>query len=340
MNQEILAKFYEIKKEIESTENPYRSGTYQSFSSFYVTNFYFKTNDVIDKIFLNDFELYCIDAISGDKVVYPTQDYTLLSIKNKIVIAFHNYRNFTPKTYLYVEYKNEKELIQTRMFEDVQRFFHMGRDHSWGSFVFMGSRVVKSSDINNTRVRCDLNDYGPIYWNSLGETNENGNHDEFSETVDITRLQDFSVILSVPSKGHIVYLRLKPINGSLLSDDYNNKSIVPSVTRTLFESIKLIDEWSNVTHEPFNNTQGIAIKAKGFIEDLNIPEDVVGITRSTQADMQVYRYLSGEEDARQRPPIDEIALMPESVYSWFKQQYCYRDFDSLLLYHPLFESNG
>lgn len=336
MNKEIINKFSEIESDIRITANPYSENSYLEPDKLFMTDFEYNTVNIIDKIEISDFQMYCIDAVTDEKIVYPSEDYTLLSVKNKILIVFHNYRKFTPKTYLYAEYNGVKSLIQVSLFEDMQRFFHMGKDHSWGSFAFFGSRIVEKSDNNTSITRCDINDYGPIFWNDAGETNTGGDHVEFSQTVDITRLQDFSIVMSVPAGGHIVYLRLKPINGVLLADDYNNNAIVPAVTRTLFESIKLINEWAAVADEPFNNSQEISLKAKMFIAALNIPINIIEEINSVQTDMQVYRYLSGSENARQRPSLEEVALMPQSVYDWFKQQFCYRSFSNLVLYHPLF----
>lgn len=336
MNQEIINKFVEIDSDIRLTVNPYSEDLYLQPDKFFMTDFDYPTLNIIDKIELTDFEMYCIDAVTEEKVIYPSQDYTLLSVKDKILVVFHNYHKFTAKTYLYAEYNDVKSIIQASLYEDVQRFFHMGKDHTWGSFVFMGSRVVEASDNNPSRLRCDINDYGPIFWNSQGETNTDGNHDEFSQTVDITRLQDFAIVMSVPSAGHIVYLRLKPINGELLAEDYNNNAVVPAVARTLFEIIKLIDEWAMVNQSPWNNSQAISAKAKEFINGLDIPQEVIDSVRSLQTDMQVYRYLAGNENARNRPPLDEIAPMPDVVYSWFKEQFCYRSFENLVLYHPTF----
>ena len=336
MNQEIIDSFAEVESKMRLTVSPYLENLYLQPDKFFMTNFDYPTSNLIDKIELPNFEIYCIDAVTEEKVIYPSQDYTLLSVKNKILIVFHNYHKFTAKTYLYAEYNDIKSIIQASLYEDVQRFFHMGKDHTWGSFVFMGSRVVGASDNNPSKLRCDINDYGPIFWDNRGETNTNGNHDEFSQTVDITRLQDYAIFMSVPSAGHIVYLRLKPINGELLADDYNNNAIVPAVARTLFEIIKLIDEWAAVNQSPWNNSQAISVKAKEFIDGLNIPQEVMESIRSQQTDMQVYRYLSGDENARNRPPLEEIALMPDVVYSWFKEQFCYRSFESLVLYHPAF----
>ena len=279
MNQEIINKFVEIDSDIRLTVNPYSENLYLQPDKFFMTDFDYPTLNVIDKIELTDFEMYCIDALTEEKIMYLSQDYTLLSVKDKILIVFHNYRTFTAKTYLYAEYNGLKSLIQVSLFEDIQKF---------------------------------------------------------SQTVDITRLQDFAIIMSVPSAGHIVYLRLKPINGVKIDDDYNNDSIVPAVTRTMFEIMKLIYEWAAVSGEPFNNIQDISTKAKGFIDGLGIPEPIKESINSLQTDMQVYRYLAGSENARQRPPLDEIALMPQSVYDWFKQQFCYRSFDNLVLYHPVF----
>jgi hypothetical protein len=344
MNTEILNKFSQIRLEIETNPNPYvdleklqvSDSANVKLDKFYMTNFSHQTIDTIEKIELSNFEMYCIDAISGDKIIYPTQDYTLFSVKDRILIAFHNYKTFTPKTYIYAEMDGGRQLIQIPLFEEVQRFFHMGKDHSWGSFCFFNSRIVEPADINPLRERCDINDYGPIFWNDSGETNEGATHNSFAESVDISRLQEFYVIMSVPGIGNIVYLRLNPINGTLLSDNYNNDAVLPAVTRTMFELIKLIDEWASVSEEPWNNTQTISKKAKDFIQALNMPDNIKSEIELLQTDMQIYRYLSGNANARQRPPIEEVALMPESVYNWFKEQFCYRRFENMILYHPSF----
>ena len=335
MNQEIINKFVEIDSDIRLTVNPYSEDLYLQPDKFFMTDFDYPTLNVIDKIELTDFEMYCIDALTEEKVVYPSQDYSLLSVKDKILVVFHNYRTFTAKTYLYAEYNGLKSLIQVSVFEDMRRFFHSGKDHSWGSFVFMNSKIINKFDFPENSLRCDINDYGPKYWDDEGNETSDGN-DSLGKKVDISQMEEFSRLMSVPKQGHIVYVRLKPIDGVLLSDNYNNEAIVPAVTRTIFELMKLVYEWASVSEEPFNNIQDISTKAKGFIDGLGIPEPIKESINSLQTDMQVYRYLAGSENARQRPPLEDIALMPQSVYDWFKQQFCYRSFDNLVLYHPVF----
>jgi hypothetical protein len=342
MNQDILDKFSKIRLEIESQLSPYSHLNEPQIKNnleiykFFATNFDYLTVDIVDKIEVQNFELYCIDAITEEKIVYPAQDYTLLSIKNKIVVAFHDSRKFTPKTYLYAEYNGAKSLIQVSLFEDMQRFFHTGKDHTWGGFAFTGSRIVQKSDIVATKERCDLNDYGPIYWDNAGNMSTNPQNNSFSQTLSIVNLADFSIVASVPGAGHILYLRFKPINGKFVAAEGADEAVVPAGARTLFEIIKLIDEWASVSESPWNNTQDISVKAKGFMNGLSIPQGVTDSIRLEQTDMQVYRYLAGSENARQRPPLDEVALMPQSVYDWFKQQFCYRSFENLMLYHPIF----
>jgi hypothetical protein len=336
MNQEILNKFAQIESDIRLTINPYSEGLHLQPDKFFMTNFYYPTLNIVDKIKVDDFEMYCIDAVTEEKIIYPSQDYTLLSVKDKILVVFHNYRKFTARTYLYAEYNGAKSLIQVSLFEDMQRFFHMGKDHTWGGFAFTGSRIVQKSDIVATKERCDLNDYGPIYWDNTGNMSTNPQNNSFSQTLSIVNLADFSIVASVPGAGHILYLRFKPINGKFVAAEGANEAVVPAGARTLFEIIKLIDEWASVSQSPWNNTQDISVKAKDFMDGLSMSQNVIDLIRSEQTDMQVYRYLAGSENARQRPPLEEVALMPQSVYDWFKQQFCYRSFENLILYHPIF----
>ena len=336
MSQETLERFQEIDTEIRSTPSPYSEDRFLVPEKFYLTNFEYATSGLVDKIETEDLELYCIDASTGEKVVYLSQDYALFSVKNRILIVFYNYRTLTPKTYIYAEYKNVKQIIQVSIYEDVQKFFHMGKDHTWGGFAFTGSRVVEKSDIIISNKRCDIDDYGPIYWDNTGGISTNPLNDSFSQTLSIVNIADFAIIASVPNAGHILYLRFKPVNGQMVAAEAVDQAVVPAAARTLFEIIKLIDEWAVVSESPWDNTQAISIKAKEFMDGLNIPQEVVESIRLQQTDMQVYRYLSGDENARNRPPLEEIALMPDVVYSWFKEQFCYRSFESLVLYHPAF----
>lgn len=332
----MLERFQEIDAAIRATPSPYSQDRFVVPEKFYLTNFEYITSGFIDEIETEDLELYCIDASTGEKIIYPPQDYALLSVQNRILIVFYNYRTFTPKTYIYAKYENIKQIIQVSLFEDIQKFFHMGKDHTWGGFAFTGSRIVEKSDIIISNKRCDIDDYGPIYWDNTGNMSTNPLNNSFSQTLSMANIADFSIIASVPNAGHILYLRFKPVNGEMVAAEATDQAVVPAAARTLFEIIKLIDEWSTVSEEPWNNTQAISTKAKEFINGLNIPQEIMDSIRSEQTDMQVYRYLAGDENARNRPPLEEIALMPDVVYSWFKEQFCYRSFESLVLYHPAF----
>lgn len=336
MNQEMLNKFSEIESGIRLTVSPYSENSYLEFDKYYMTDFDYTTENVIEKIQPNNFEIYCIDAVTEEKIVYSSQDYTLLSVKNKILVCFHNYRKFNPKTYLYAEHSGAKSLIQVSLFEDMQRFFHMGKDHTWGGFAFTGSRIIQKSDIVAIKQRCDLNDYGPMYWDNTGNMSTNPFNNSFSQTLSIADLADFSIVASVPGAGHILYLRFKPINGEFVAAEGVDEAVVPAGARTLFELIKLIDEWACVSESPWDNTQDISLKAKEFMDGLEITQEIIDLIRLEQTDMQIYRYLAGSENARQRPPLEEVALMPQSIYDWFKQQFCYRSFENLILYHPAF----
>lgn len=343
-NEEILKKFAEFDLEIQSTQNPYLENSYLNFSKFYITNFDYPTNEIIDKITILDFNIYCIDSITQEKVILPSQDYSLFSVKNKILIAFHNYATFTPKTYIYAEYKTKKILIQKNTFEEIERFIFLGRDHSWGNFVFMNSRIVeeKDSPIN----RCDLNDYGPIFWNDDGSSNDKGFNDSFNKKIDLSMVAEAFIIFSSPNNGHILYIRFKNGPELTMSDreelryQYHNEAIVPTTAITFYELIKLIIEWGSVVDSPWNNEQEIAIKAKKFISSLDIPKDIIDYINENQANMQVYRYLTGDTEARQRPPLYDIATMPQNVYDWLKTQFCYNKFENLLMSHPYFYGNN
>ena len=331
MKNDILLKFQQIVKDNQNQQDFYNENRTLQFDSFFLTKFDIENNEQLSKLNIENFNIYIIDSITNNKIYYSNKDFSLFSLENKILICFHRYKIFTPKGYLYVEYNNKIQLIQTNFFENIQKFFYMGKDHSWGSFIFFGCNIIEKQD--SFRDRCDFNDYGPVLWNAQGEAKQRGYDESFGEKIDLGQLAEISILMTVPNCGYISYLRLKPVNGKVLSDNYNNDLEVPVVARTVFELLKLIDEWSSVTEEPWNNKQEISIKSKEFMSAINSNE-VDNSIKSNQTNMQVYRYLQGLQNARERPPLEEINYIPQDVYEWIIQQYCYQDFQNLLLYHP------
>lgn len=328
---DILLQFSQILENIKDKKDYYNDTRKLEFDSFFLLEDECNESENFVNLNIQELKIYVLDPISKEKIFYDEKDYTLYSLNNKILVCFHKYRKFLPKTYLYIDINNKTIIVQSRMFEDVQKFFHMGKDHSWGSFVFFGSKVIEQKD--PTVERCDFSDYGPVIWNEVGQARQIGYDESFGHTLYITDIAEFSTIMSVPNSGHIMFIRLKPVNGKVFGQEYNNQSTLPFISMTLFELLKLIYEWASVAEEPWNNNQEIAIKSKQFLEALDI-SSIFNSIKENQTNMQVYRYLSGLENARERPPLEEVSLMPDDVYGWFKKQFCYQKFENLLLYHP------
>jgi hypothetical protein len=101
--------------------------------------------------------------------------------------------------------------------------------------------------------------------------------------------------MSLHNVGYLIYLHLH--DDIEIREKYKNNAEVPCVGLTLSEFFKLLYEWSEVTKEPFNSTEDIAIKASQFLDAFGFTPDLV----DNQSDMQVVSYLTGSENARLRP---------------------------------------
>jgi hypothetical protein len=80
--------------------------------------------------------------------------------------------------------------------------------------------------------------------------------------------------------------------------------------RTFWECLKLVREWSIVNSEPFNNNELIANKANQFMTALNFSNEELSLI-DNQNNMQIAKYILGDENARQRP--DDLFEMNDDI---------------------------
>jgi len=306
-------------------------------SKYYLTSFEHRSDSLFKEIDLPNLEIkYSISDDYG--VVLQKENYKTFVVNNKICIGFFHISNY-PKYSVVISYGDQKETVQLQAYENVDRYLRMGRDHQWGAFVFLDScpAVDASPVYDGGPQRCDLKNYGPHGWGQSGSSSGTHSMDIGNRNVSVLGplFAEFDHIFNVEKYGHICYIRMRDLN-------WGNNNIygmeVPFVGRTLSEIFKIVIEWAEVTKSPWDNTQDIAIKAKGFLEGLDIPSDIYTSLSENQADMHTFRYLNGYTDARSRPELSDIKNFDQIVIDWMKTKFTYSDFANMINLNPRLSS--
>lgn len=302
-------------------------------SKYYLTDFNYSSDLLFEEI--SNSELIVVHSIVGDEEAELEKDkYKLFSVNGKICISF-NHLGESQRYSITVRKDGVEESIQLQNFESIDRYLRMGRDHQWGAFVFLDScaAIDQTPDYNGGPSRCDLRNYGPHGWgpngSSIGSNSMPVGDKRLSAIGD--KLAEFESLINVPRFGHICYIRMRDMI-------WGNNNIygmeLPFTARTLPEMFKIICEWSAVTEEPWNNTQDIAVKAKGFIKSLSMPSDVYNSVSQNQADMHIFRYLNGNTEARLRPDISDIVNFDNIVIDWLRTKFTYSQFENMINVNP------
>ena len=173
---------------------------------------------------------------------------------------------------------------------------HYNRDvnSELGTFTFTNSKVIDGGDW-----RCDKGMYGPKAFEE----------EQVSRVItDIAQVVIYEPFLSINGIGHMIYLESN--SSSELANEKLNNSIAPFTGRTLQEVLRLIYEWSILAKEPFNATGHCAVAANSFLNNLSFTEQELQ-TISDLPQMQIGQFISGSENARQRP--DNIPALSGEV---------------------------
>jgi len=119
-------------------------------------------------------------------------------------------------------------------------------------------------------------------------------------------------------KGFIVYLEY--LNSE--NEDYSMQHSECNA-RTFQELFRGILEWAWV-HENMGNNEPIAVSASDFINEINIPEDILDWLWSSIPDQKVAKYLRGFTDARMRASIENIPDMTDEFNQWMEELILHR----------------
>jgi hypothetical protein len=253
------------------------------------------------------------------------EDYDLYKMPEGTLIAFKDIKDNYWITNYRVRYESESLILQSQYYEKIldilnEENLYPNSVHAFANSVELFNNNNLNSTIYNPEERCDFNKYGPSAFYAAAPNRKIG------------KILQYRSILSVTGIAHLNRIDIED-----LSEAYNDNSGNQSMNqtaRTLSGSLKQIDEWKQVNEEPWNNTELISIKAKQFLEALNIPQETIKDVVSNQIDMRVFKYLQGELDIHK--PLNEADVMPESFKKYLMDHYRYKSIKNLRLFH----SNG
>jgi hypothetical protein len=236
---------------------------------------------------------YVLDHISGSSVeLYrrtpagddPFEEAEVFSMQDgHLLVSLQHPFKYAGNNCLIAKSGDIEEIVNLTPWERLVDVYDTDIDNrDQGFFAFSDSHAVFDPDVE---WRCDNTLYGPRTF-----VKEDGRI-----APSINNVKAYETIMSLPSVGYLIYIHLH--DDFEIREKYKNNSEVPCVGLTLSEAFKLIHEWSEVTKEPFNSTEDVAVKAKQFLENFGFSYDLI----DNQVDMQVANYLKGISTARFRP---------------------------------------
>jgi hypothetical protein len=257
-------------EEIMITAKPFDINVIKTHKLFYV----------LDYITGNIVELYRRTPAGDD----PFTDAEVFTMQDgHLLVAINHPFKYSANSCLIAKQEDIEEVVNLVAWERLVDFYDTDIDNTdQGFFAFCDSQALFDPSVE---WRCDNTLYGPHTF-----VREDGRI-----VPTINKIRAYETIMSVHGVGYLIYLHLH--DDEEVREKYKNNSEVPCVGLTLSEAFKLLHEWSEVTKEPFNSTQDIAIKASQFLDVFGFTSDLV----DNQRDMQVVNYLKGSEQARLRP---------------------------------------
>lgn len=262
---------------------------------------------------IDDFMLYS-QEVGATAAFY---DFDLFEMNDKkILLAFPDPFKYSNKYNLIATDGSISEVVPMQPFERIWSYYDKPADSTEGFFVFMNSVPMA---IDGLDWRCDNAKYGPLGYNVGADMDE-----PMLKTLD--QIVVYEPIISINSIGHLVYAHVNIPEE--IEEYFINGNPIPFYGRTLSEVFKQLAEWSAVTEHPFNNTQEMALDSKNFLEQIYFDNEYV----SNQIDMQIFEYLKGNTNARQRPT--GVQPNSEELKMFVKKNSSYGTLSALLSLHP------
>ena len=220
-----------------------------------------------------------------------------------------------------ISYDNKSLVYQNEFYENFKEILNGETDINKEFFLFMNSIEVgapQSFEIIGLTAaeRCDFNKFGPIVF--YPRINQ-----------EAIKILDFKILISVTGAGHLVWAKVDSFENA-----YNDETVSQqrfTNARSLSGCLKLIDEWSQVTEEPWNNTEQIAIKSSDFLNLLNFNKKDLDETFENQTDMRIVRFLKNDHEYK---PLPETQYISEGIKDYFRTYYKYFCLKTIKENHP------
>jgi len=222
-----------------------------------------------------------------------------------------------------ITYEEQSLLYQNEFYEKFKEILNGESQEVNDIYIFMNSVEIQQPQSFHiagisAEERCDFNKFGPnIFYPRINQES--------------MKVLDFKLLTSVTGAGHIIWVKVESVN-----DTYGNQNIaenrqIYTTARTLSGSLKLINEWSQMVDEPWNNTEQISLKAKDFLQLLNIDKEDLEETFAPQCDMRIVRFLKNDHEFKSLP---ESKFISEGLKKYFSKYYKYFCLKTIKENHP------
>lgn len=231
-----------------------------------------------------------------------------------LLVAIAHPFKYSGNNCLIAKQGDAEEIVNLVAWERLVDFYNTDINNTQqGIFVFCKSEPIFNPEME---WRCDNTMYGPRVFDSINPRPVTGNN----------ALISFETFLSVHKVGYFVYIHMH--NDTDIREEYKNNSVVPVSGFTLSELFKVVYEWSQISKEPFNSKEDVAIKASEFLNAIGFTVELI----DNQTDMQVANYLKGSEQARLRP-VDVVPNKPQLI-EFVKKRMASSSMASLCVLYP------
>ena len=266
------------------------------------------------------------------------ENYSLLNNTTNKLISHYFYKVFEDErgniflamnrginTYTFeLNYAGTTHIINNVMYETVAEIIAKPPTSSLGVFKFMDSKpaAIYSAE------RCDAARNGPAVFIRDGQM-PIGTAVNSLRPMLLSDLEEYCSLLSVDGVGHLIYVKYFEGHNDSNEEFETSESDLPTAARSLFPALKVLIEWAEMTKEPWNSNEPVALAAEEFLSKIGMPEEIRRDIEESQTDMHVYRYLAGDQDARRQPPVEEISEMTSLTSKWLKSKMFYDNISHL-----------
>lgn len=260
-----------------------------------------------------------IDATG--KVISPYLYKLFTDERNNVFLAMNEGVN----TYTFsLDYEEETHIINNIRHENIAELITKPTNSSVGFFKFMDSQPAR----RYSEERCDAARNGPAVFIREGQI-AIGAAVNSLRPFSLSDLEVYFSLLSVDGVGHLIYVKYFEGQNDSNEEFETNESDLPTASRSLLPTLKLIIEWAEMTESPWSSNEPVALAARNFLYRIQMPEEVKQEIEQNQGDMHVYRYLRGEKEARRQPPVGELSEMTPLTKTWLQSKMFYNNISHL-----------